>query len=152
MNLGTKITAIVFAVLLLGCCSGTVMMLQPVSKTVDSTEAEAKRYGDNYSFEILKDWSGKRLSSLATPKYASAFAVGDFEKTLLANKKALGAYESGVGKAQLRKAQVENGKARTLSVAYVNRAKFKNGPASVKMTLVRSSGKWSIDDFSIEPE
>ncbi len=147
MNTGFKVGMLVMGVLLLFCCGGFMLTLSPVTATVEKREKEAKGFGDNYTRQILRNWSADQLVSLATETYKKEFSKEQFQKSLDGNKKALGAYVSGRGTARLRKTDKTS-----IVCAYEQRATFANGKARVKMDLVYADKKWSIDQFAIEPD
>ena len=150
MNTGVKLAVLALVLVLLGCCGGTMLMLSPISASVEKREQQARGFGDTYTRQILKNWDAKVLTALLTKDYAAQFKLADFQETLDGNKKALGEFVNGKSTAALQKA-VRNGDAQSLQVEYVNKATFKNGQASVKMSLVYESKRWWINSFAIEP-
>ncbi len=147
MNTGFKVGMLVMGVLMLFCCGGFMLMLSPATTVVEKREKEAKSFGDNYTRQILRNWSADQLVSLATENYQKEFSKDQFQKSLDGNKKALGSYVSGRGTARLK-----NTNKKGILCAYEQRATFANGKARVKMDLVYADKKWSIDQFAIEPD
>ncbi len=125
-------------------------ILSPVSASVGKKESEAKSFGDNYTAQILKKYSAANLLALSTPEYKSQFKEAEFQKILDGNKKALGEYVSGKGRAQISSIKKENGSS-ILKAKYENRATFQNGKARVRIDLTYLENKWFIEMFSIEP-
>lgn len=150
MNSGVKMAGLVLVLLVLGCCGGTMMMLSPVTASVEKREQQAKTYGDLYTRQVLKQWNADALISLATDEYASNFKQAEFQATLDGNKRALGDFVSGKGNARLQEA-ARKGDAQLFRASYVNKATFKKGKASVRMSLVYENKRWSIDAFAVEP-
>lgn len=151
MNSGLKFGVIVFAAVLIVCCGGFMLLLSPVSATVGKKEKEAKSYGDNYTRQILRNYDASALVSLATPEYRATFSQSTFQESLDANKGALGKFVSGKGSATLTGA-AKQGKERILRAKYQNRATFEKGKARVRINLMFAGGKWSIEQFAIEPD
>jgi hypothetical protein len=150
MNNGFKFGMIIFGVILLACCGGFMYLLSPVTATVGKKEAEAKTFGDNYTAQILKKYDAENLLALSTPEYKSQFKKEEFQKVLNGNKKALGDYVSGKGRAQISGFNKEKGSS-TIKAKYENRATFQNGKARVRLDLVYQNKRWFIEMFSIEP-
>lgn len=137
-------------VLLLACCGGVMLTLSPVSAVVDKREKEARDFGDAYTKQILKNWDAKQLVSLSSEKYREQFSEEQFAKTLAGNKKALGAFLSGRGRASLVNAERTKNSS-TMLAKYESRASFERGKAKVRLDLRYENKKWSIELFSIEP-
>ncbi|MFM9874474.1 MAG: hypothetical protein ACKVQS_13545 [Fimbriimonadaceae bacterium] len=150
MNNGLKLGMIIFGVIMLACCGGFMFLISPVSASVGKKESEAKSFGDNYTAQILKKYDAGNLLALSTNEYKSQFTQAEFQKVLNGNKKALGDYVSGKGRAQISSFKKENGSA-TIKAKYENRATFQNGKARVRIDLVYQEKKWYIEMFSIEP-
>gem|GEM_PF-2149102 len=150
MNNGFKFGVIIFGVIMFACCGGFMYILSPVSASVGKKEAEAKTFGDNYTAQILKKYDAGNLINLSTPEYKSQFKQTEFQKILDGNKKALGDYVSGKGRAEISSVKKEN-KSSIIKAKYENRATFQNGKARVRIDLIYQEGKWFIEMFSIEP-
>lgn len=150
MNTGFKYGLIVFAVLMLACCGGFMYLLSPVSAVVSKRESEAKNFGDTYTKQILKDYKATALISLSTKAYRSSFKPEEFQKVLDGNKKALGDYQSGKGRATIANAE-RDGKNPVIRAKYENRALFQKGKARVRIDLILENDKWQIEMFAIEP-
>jgi hypothetical protein len=140
----------VFAALMLACCGGFVFLLSPVSATVGKREAQAKTFGDACTRQILRDFSASKLVELSTPEYKKQFDLADFQKILDGNKKALGGFVSGKGRASISSSEKE-GKNAIIRARYENRATFEKGKAKVRLDLVNKNKIWAIELFSIEP-
>jgi len=150
MNTGFKVGILVMGVLMLACCGGVMLTLSPVTAVVDKREKEARDYGDAYTKQILKNWDAKQLVSLSTAKYREEFSEEQFAKTLAGNKKALGTFLSGRGRASLVNAEKTKDSS-TILAKYESRASFERGKAKVRLNLRLENKKWSIELFSIEP-
>ena len=151
MESGFKVGLIVATVIALLCCGLGTMMLTQVTGQIDVRANQARRDGNRFVSDVLKDFDAKRLVALSTKEYAEAFDVKEFQETLNGNRKALGNYVSGEGQATIR--QVDGEAGRSVVVAeYVQSAKFERGRARVRMNLEYRDKAWRISLFAIEPD
>ncbi|MBL8067441.1 MAG: hypothetical protein JNM28_03250 [Armatimonadetes bacterium] len=150
MNSGFKFGIVVFAAVMLACCGGFMLLLSPITSAVNKKEKEAKGFGDAYTRQILRGFDAGVLTSLATKEYRAEFSKEAFQKSLDANKSALGDFVSGKGSASIKSAKKE-GKDPVIHAVYQNRATFERGKAKVRIDLVFQDDKWSIEQFAIEP-
>jgi hypothetical protein len=151
MESGFKVGLIVATLIVLLCCGLGTMMLTQVTGQIDARANQARRDGNRFVTEVLKDFDAKRLVSLSTKEYAEAFDVKEFQETLNGNRKALGNYVSGEGRATIRHVSA-NDRNSVVVAEYVQSAKFERGRARVRMNLEYRDKAWRISLFAIEPD
>ena len=112
-------------------------------------DAQSKAYVDNAVPAITAGWSKQQLLSRAAPELRATLRPGQLS-SLFANLSRLGSlvrYEGATGGSNV---SFVLGAGKTVTAAYVAKARFQNGTADIRLALVKEKGRWQIDGFHVD--
>ncbi len=119
-----------------------------MSKSDDKLNKESKAYVDNVLPVILKNLDEKTFLKFAAPELIKAVPEEKFKEIFKIYKK-LGKFEKYIGsKGKAKKSFTLKGK-KWIYANYIALAKFSNGDAKIKLTIIKEKNNWFIYYFKI---
>jgi hypothetical protein len=115
----------------------------------NALDAESKAFVDSSVSAIAASWSKEQLLDRATPELRTSVKPEEL-KTLFDAVLQLGPlveYQGATGEANM---SYMAGSGSSVSASYVARAKFKNGAATIRITLLKRDGRWMISGFHVD--
>jgi len=115
-------------------------------KTLD---VESKAFVDSAVPAIAAGWNKEQLLDRATPELRDSVKPEQL-RSLFDAVSQLGPlveYEGAAGDANM---SYMAGSGSTVSASYVAKAKFKDGVATIQITLVKRDGRWMISGFHVD--
>jgi hypothetical protein len=115
----------------------------------NALDAESKAFVDGAVPAIAANWSKEQLLDRATPELRDSVKPEEL-RSLFDAVSQLGPlveYEGAAGDANM---SYMAGSGSTVSASYVAKAKFKDGVATIQITLVKRDGRWMISGFHVD--
>ncbi len=125
-----------------------IVIIILMSRSDEKLNKESKLYVDNVLPIILKDLDEKTFLKFASPELKKAVPKEKFHKIFNIYKK-LGKFEKYIGsKGKAKKSFTLKGQ-KWIYANYIAAAKFTNGDAKIKLTVIKENGNWYIYYFKI---
>ncbi len=115
----------------------------------DSLKLESKRYVDETLPHILHSLNKDIFLKYAAPEFIRAVPEEKVEKIFNVYKK-LGKYEKYIGSKGKVKTSFSFKKGKLVYAKYTAKAKFSNGDAIIKLTIIKHGDSWFIYAFKID--
>jgi hypothetical protein len=112
-------------------------------------DTESRAFVDSAVPAIAATWSTQQLLDRGTPELRQGVKLAElnvFFGRLLAQLGPLVEYEGATGQANVHFA----GSGSTVSGSYVAKARFENGTATFRITLMKRDGRWMIHYFHVD--
>jgi hypothetical protein len=141
----------IFGALMLTAIVAAVIGIGVLLHNSRGLDAESKAFVDSAIPAIAATWSEQQLLERATPELRQ-IAKPEQLRALFERFAQLGPlveYEGATGGSRV---DYKAGSGSTVSAAYVARARFKNGSATLRLLLVKRDGRWMIHNFNVDPE
>lgn len=90
---------------------------------------------------IVSEWDTREIQKRASPEFNEAVKLDDLEKLMRMFRK-LGSLKSYNGAKGDSNMSVTPERGPVISAAYIARADFSNGPAEIRMSLIKHGDQW----------
>jgi len=145
MRLVLQVLGVCMLVIVVAAASG-LLVLTHEGTALDS---ESKAFVDRAVVAIASGWSQEQLLSRASPEFrattSSSQISGLFETLSLLG--AMVEYQGATGEAKI---SYSWGGGRSISASYIAQARFRNGAATFRITLVKRGNVWMIRSFHVD--
>jgi len=144
MKKGTKIVVWILACLILTGAIGVYLL---VVKAM-SLDKESKEYVDEVTPKILENLNQETLFQYASDELKKSATQEEFDKIFKFFGK-LGKfkeYRDSKGGANI---SITTGRGKQITAAYEAHAEFENGPAVIKVAIIKKNDKWQVVGFHI---
>jgi hypothetical protein len=135
---------IAFVVLLVAAAGG----IGYIAYVGGKLDKQAQAYVDEAVPRIVAEWSADELQRRASPEFLHATKPDDLRSlfVLFAKLGPLIQYGGAKGQATI---YASAGAGKRVTASYVAQATFKNGAATIEITLRRIDGVWRVDAFRV---
>ena len=106
-------------------------------------DRESKQYVDTAIPAIAANWDIVEIQKRASPEFKAAVNNDDLEKLIRVFRK-LGKFKSYNGAKGDANISVTTQNGKVISAAYVACADFENGPALIKLSLIKHGNEWQL--------
>ena len=113
-------------------------------------DRESKQYVDDAVIAITANWDREELIRRASPQLLTNVKAEDLESlfTLFSTLGPLVDYQGSKWSSSATNSSI--GQGTTISANYSAQALFKQGDATIRMTVVKSDGAWKIQAFRVD--
>ena len=135
---------IAFVVLLVAAAGG----IGYIAYVGGKLDKQAQAYVDDAVPRIVAEWSADELQRRASPEFLHATKPDDLRSlfVLFAKLGPLIQYGGAKGQATI---YASAGGGKRVTASYVTQATFKNGAATIEITLRQIDGVWRVDAFRV---
>lgn len=137
---------IFFAVVLVAAVVGFFFLVRNGS----ALDAESKAYVDDAVIAISSHWSKDELLKRGSPQLLARATPKDLDTLFEATTVGLGPLVEYQGATRQSWTSMAATSGTTVVAIYVAQARYQKGDATIRLNLIKTEGKWSIQGFYVD--
>ncbi len=137
---------IAFAVMLVAAVVGFFFLIRNGS----ALDAEGKAYVDDSVIAISSHWSKDELLKRGSPQLLANAAPKDLDTLFEATTAGLGPLVEYRGATRQSWTSMAATSGTRVVAIYVAQARYQKGDATIRLSLIKTEGKWSIQGFHVD--